>query len=122
MLKIIVATYESFPSKLIARYEEKCTMTYMLERGRIFEHFPYVQYETDSRFQTANRLYGLTFTDAKEYYSEKHEGYGCKSEICIHSSCHAPAGIADTALLRRNINWNRAAVANVGDERHGEDT
>lgn len=67
MVKIIEVSRETRYLKLMEKYEEKCSMTYMLQENRLFQRFPYAQYATDSRLWAANISNGVTFNEAKKY-------------------------------------------------------
>lgn len=45
-----------------------------MQKENCFKNLSYEKNATDCRFQEANRRSALNFTEAKDYFSEKHKG------------------------------------------------
>lgn len=128
MWSIVQAIHKVFRKGLMKRLDEKYWMTYLIQWRNLFYNFLYACYATNTQYQQANTLTGLSLAEAKRYFSEKHKMYGYKSElsvfpniICISSCVYAPGSVAYITIFRGNFFWHLTAIGKTGDERHSVD-
>jgi len=106
----------------VLKWERRYTMERLISDKSTFKTYKFALYATDVTFQNANRP-GGNHDQAKEFYSNKHKLYGCKTEVsvlpngvAIGFTEHYPGSVPDLVIFRKNIGWRQDALAKTEEE------